>query len=90
MPGETIEASLRLPDVGEHERAEARTSAVADPLAVGERVVENPAADAVAGLERHHLFARGHELTRGDQTRDPGADDGHVGLDAFRHGGKRT
>ena len=128
VPGETIEACLRLPDVGEHEGAEARTRAVtdrlvtqmqqmlpgvvrgerlepelggefghaelgrADPLpaelhdgAVGERVVEDPAADAVAGLEHHDLFARGHELARGDQSCDPGADDGHVGLDALRH-----
>ena len=128
VPGEAIEASLRLPDVGEHERAETRTRPVADrfvtqtqqmlpgvvrgeslepelggelghaelggadPLpaelyhgAVGERVVEDPAADAVTGLEHHDLFARGHELARGDQSCDPGADDGHVGLDALRH-----
>ena len=133
VPGEAIEAGLRLPDVGEHERAEARTRAIADRLvtqtqqvlpgvvrgerlepelggelghaelgradplpaelhdsAVGERVVEDPAADAVTGLEHHDVFARGHELPRRDQSRDPGADDSHVSFSALRHGGQRT
>ena len=69
----------------------------ADPLspelhhgAVRQRVVEDPAADALTGLEHHDVLARGDELARRDQSRDPGADDRHVGFNAFGHGGKRT
>ena len=60
----------------------------ADPLspelhhgAIRERVIEDPAADAVKGLEHHDLLAGGGELARGDQSRDPGADDCHIGFD---------
>ena len=60
----------------------------ADPLApdlddlarVGgpELVVEQPPADAVAGLEHDGRVAGGEHVARGRQAREPGADDGDV------------
>ena len=52
--------------------------------AVRQLVVEDSATDPVAGLEHHDLLARSGKLARCDQARDPGADDRHLGLNAFR------
>ncbi len=59
----------------------------ADPLAaelhdraVGERVVQHPAADAVAGLEHDHAATRRRQVAGGGQPRQAGSDDDHIRL----------
>ena len=65
-------------------RADERAAAPRTPRRSPTDVVEHAAADAVAGLEHEHVAVALHELARGRQAGEPGADHHHV--DTARHG----
>ena len=69
--GERGEAVLRRPDP---------LAADLHDLAVAEVLVQQPAADAIARLEHDHRGAAGQQVAGRHEAREPGADDGHVGL----------
>ena len=49
-----------------------------DDLAAADLLVERAPADAVARLEHHHALAGAGQVARGDEAREPGADDDYV------------
>jgi hypothetical protein len=49
-----------------------------DDLAAGDRLVEHPAADAIARLQHRDGVPGASDLARGDQAGQPGAHDDHV------------